>query len=71
MSTQNMCFCAEILHKNICYGYSLEAPRRGASNEYPKHVFLCRDKKNLHTFWLKKKCLVWCYVLKVEWDAIY
>ena len=22
------------LHENICCGYSLEAPRRGASNEY-------------------------------------
>ena len=22
-----------------CCGYSLEAPRRGASNEYPQHVF--------------------------------
>ena len=25
--------------KHIC-GYSLEAPRRGASNEYPQHMFL-------------------------------
>ena len=28
------------LYKNICYGYSLEAPHRGASNEYPQHMFL-------------------------------
>ena len=27
------------LHKNICCGYSLEAPHRGASNEYSQHVF--------------------------------
>ena len=27
------------LNDNICFGYSLEAPRRGASNEYPKHMF--------------------------------
>ena len=27
------------LHNNICCGYSLEAPRRGASNEYPQHMF--------------------------------
>ena len=26
-------------HKNICCGYSLEAPHRGASNEYPQHMF--------------------------------
>ena len=28
------------LHENICCGYSLEAPRQGASNEYPQHVFV-------------------------------
>ena len=27
------------LHKNICCGYSLEAPQRGTSNEYPQHMF--------------------------------
>ena len=27
--------------------YSLEAPRRGASNEYPQHMFLWRNKKNI------------------------
>ena len=26
------------LYENICYGYSLEAPHWGASNEYPQHV---------------------------------
>ena len=29
-----------VLHKNICCGYSLEAPHRGSSNEYPQHMFL-------------------------------
>ena len=43
------------LHKNIFCGYSLEAPRRGASNEYLQHMFLWRNKKNINTFWLKKK----------------
>ena len=32
--------------KKICCGYSLEAPRRGASNEYPQHMFSWRNKKN-------------------------
>ena len=27
------------LQENIRCGYSLEAPRRGASNEYPQHMF--------------------------------
>ena len=26
--------------------YSLEVPRRGASNEYPQHMFLWKNKKN-------------------------
>ena len=36
------------LHKNVCCGYSLEAPHRGASNEYPQHMFLRRNKKNIN-----------------------
>ena len=31
--------------KNICCGYSLEAPHRGASKEYSQHMFLWRNKK--------------------------
>ena len=42
------------LDKNICCGYSLEASRRGASNEYPQHMFSLRNKKNIDTFLLKK-----------------
>ena len=32
--------------QNIDCGYSLELPRRGGSNEYPKCMFLSRNKKN-------------------------
>ena len=32
--------------QNIDCGYSLEAPRRGGSNEYPQSMFLSRDTKN-------------------------
>ena len=35
------------LNKNICCGYSLEAPQRGASNEYPQHMSSLRNKKNI------------------------
>ena len=42
------------LRKNICCGYSLEAPRGGASNEYPQHIFLRRNKKSINTFCMKK-----------------
>ena len=50
-----------ISRKNICCGYSLEVPQRGASNEYPQHMFLSRSKKNIDTFWLKKKHLIKSY----------
>ena len=53
------------LNENICCGYSLEAPRRGASNsleaprrgasnEYPQHMFSSRNKKDISIFWMKK-----------------
>ena len=32
------------LHENICCGYSLEAPRWGASNEYPQLMYFLRNK---------------------------
>ena len=35
--------------------YSLEMPYQGASNEYPQHMYLLRNKKNINNFWLKKK----------------
>ena len=30
------------------YVVALEVPRRGASNEYPQHMFLWRNKKNIY-----------------------
>ena len=33
------------LHIDKCCGYSLEAPRWGASNEYPQHASLWRNEK--------------------------
>ena len=40
---------SDIFHistQNTDYGYSLEPPRRGGSNEYPQSMFLSRNKKN-------------------------
>ena len=34
------------LHKNICCGYSIEAPWQVASNEYPQHMFIWRTGAN-------------------------
>ena len=31
---------------SLCCGYLLEAPRRGASNEYPQYMYSSRNKKN-------------------------
>ena len=38
------------LDEYICCGYSLEAPRRGASNEYPQHMFSLRNKNVISIF---------------------
>ena len=35
------------LNENICCGYSLEAPRRGASNEHTQNMFSSRNKTNI------------------------
>ena len=43
-----------LLDEYICAGYSLEAPHRGASNEYPQHMFLLRNKKDISIFRMKK-----------------
>ena len=40
---------SDIFHisaQNIDYGYSLEPPRRGGSNEYPQSMYLSGNKKN-------------------------
>ena len=41
--------------------YSLEAPCRGTSNEYPQHMFLWRNKKDISIFQVKKapRLLLW------------
>ena len=58
-------------HENICcgylYGYSLEAPHQGASNEYPQYVFLWRSKKNMINIFLLKKAYyleLWSVMLR-------
>ena len=40
-----------------CCGYSLEAPQKGASNEYPQRMFSSRNKKNIDTLMLTKNAL--------------
>ena len=45
--------------------YSLEAPRRGASNEYPQHMFSWRNKKDISIFRVKKTpYLLLCILLR-------
>ena len=38
-----------IFAQNIDYGYTLEPPRRGGSNEYPQSMFWRKNKKNRYT----------------------
>ena len=37
------------LQENVCCGYSMKAPWRAAYNEYPQHMFLCRNTNNIST----------------------
>ena len=36
------------LHGNLCCGYSLQASRRDASNEYTQHMLSVIDKTNIY-----------------------
>ena len=38
-----------IFAQNIDYGYTLEPPRGGGSNEYPQCMFWSKNKKNRYT----------------------
>ena len=50
-SARKCWYFSYFVHKNLCCGYSLEAPKWGASNEYPQHyvfvtvVFLTSNHK--------------------------
>ena len=46
------------VHESICCWYSLEAPRWGASNEYPQHIF---SRTNNKIYFLIPP-LIWSYV---------
>ena len=45
--------------------YSLEAPQRGASNEYPQQMFSLRNEKNI--MWIPP--LIFSYVYIVSSDG--
>ena len=55
------------LDEYMCYGYSLEALRRGASNEYPQHMYSSRNKNVISIFRMKKApYLLLCeYLVKI------
>ena len=38
------------LHKNICCGYSLEVPCKGASNDYCQILLNNSSKKNIYMY---------------------
>ena len=46
--SQNVLVFFSFSKKIYTLWYSLEAPRRGASNEYPQHMFSCRSTKNIY-----------------------
>ena len=53
------------LNENVCCGYSLEVPWQCASNEYPQHIFLLRNKKDISSFRMKKVPYLLLWVLHI------
>ena len=63
-------------HENIHCGYSLEAPHRDASNEYPQCMFSWRNKKDIHQIPILSGAMpvlvkysmffTWCRLLTLE-----
>ena len=47
-------------HKHMVW-YSLEMPHWGTSNEYPQHMFPCKNKKNI----MKLSPFIWSYALTI------
>ena len=63
------------LHENIRCGYSLEAPRWGASSEYPQHMFSWRNMEDISIFQMKKApyLLLWLYTegIAPDWGTCF
>ena len=55
------------LYKNICCGYSLEAPHRGTSNEYPQHMFSWMKKAPYLLLCQLRKFSYLFMPLKIAW----
>ena len=55
-----------LLDENICCGYSSEAPRRGASDEYPQHVFGEKKERYQHFSDEKSALSVAMYVYNIH-----
>ena len=49
-------------YRYICYGYSLQVPRQGTSNEFPQQMFSGRNKK-----WLCEYTLLSGAMGQFEW----
>ena len=56
-----------IFAQNIDCGYTLEPLRRGGSNEYPKSMFLSKNKKNMYT----QGCIPQFYYIKVGFKGVF
>ena len=52
--------------QKLDYGYSLEPPRHGGSNEYPQSVFLNRNKKKNNVY----PCKPQFYYIKVGFKRV-
>ena len=55
-----------IFAQNNDFGYSLEPPRRGGSNEYPQSMFWSKNKKKY-----VYPCIPQCCYIKVGFKGVY
>ena len=58
------------LHKNICCGYSVEAPCQGAS-EYPPHLYSSSESKKKRTCLFVKKQFIRSYIRKTGFPSLH
>ena len=56
--------------QNIGWGYSLEPPRRGGSNEYPRSMFLAEIWK-ISYFFIWKFSLFWWQNVQYTWIGVF
>ena len=56
------------LHEHICFGYALDAPRQGTSNEDPNHIFKWRNKKKMPILFVRSHYICTVFTIRIRTD---